>query len=40
MGFRTAQERYVDNLHLLGDAFVDKTQHVARMTWNSDEGPM
>ena len=39
VGMDISPERYVENLHLLGDAWVQKVQHVARMTLNSPDGP-
>ena len=39
VGMNTTQERYFENLHLLGKAWVRKVQHVARLTLNSPTGP-
>lgn len=39
VGMNTSQERYLENLYLLGRAWVRKVQHVARLTLNSPNGP-
>lgn len=40
VGMNTTPERYLENLYLLGLAWVRKVQHVARLTLNSPEGPI
>ena len=40
VGMNTTRERYVENLYLLGMAWVRKVQHVARLTLNSPNGPL
>ena len=40
VGMNITQERYIDNLCLLGVAWVRKVQHVARLTLNSSTGPV
>ncbi|CAF9938938.1 MAG: hypothetical protein ALECFALPRED_007931 [Alectoria fallacina] len=37
---KTSPERYIENLYLLGIAWVRKVQHVARQTLNSPKGPI
>ena len=39
-GMGTSPERYLENLCLLGKAWVQKVQHIARLTLNSPEGPV
>ena len=39
-GWDTTPERYLENLYLLGKAWVRKVQHVARMTLNTPGGPV
>ena len=40
MGMNTSRERYLENLYLLGQAWVQKVRHVARLTLNSPTGPI
>ena len=40
VGMNTTPGRYVENLHLLGSAWVQKVQHVARLTLNTPTGPV
>lgn len=40
VGMDTSPERYLENLFLLGIAWVRKVQHVARLTLNSPKGPV
>ena len=39
VGMNTSPERYLENLWLLGKAWVRKVKHVARLTLNSPDGP-
>ena len=39
VGMNTSPERYLENLWLLGRAWVRKVKHVARLTLNSPDGP-
>ena len=40
VGMNITCERYIENLHLLGSAWVQKVQHVARLTLNLPSGPI
>ena len=40
VGMNTSPERYLENLWLLGKAWVRKVRHVARLTLNSPNGPI
>lgn len=40
VGMNTTPERYLENMYLLGRAWVRKVQHVARLTLNSSTGPV
>ncbi|KAL9137306.1 MAG: hypothetical protein Q9175_001487 [Cornicularia normoerica] len=40
VGMDTSPERYLENLYLLGLAWVRKVQHIARLTLNSPNGPI
>ena len=40
VGMNTSPERYLENLWLLGKAWVRKVKHVARLTLNSPKGPI
>lgn len=40
VGMDTSPERYLENLYLLGRAWVQKVRHVARLTLNSSNGPI
>ena len=40
VGMNTTPERYIENLYLLGMAWVRKVRHVARLTLNSPTGPL
>ena len=39
VGMNTTRQRYLENLYLLGMAWVRKVQHIARLTLNSPSGP-
>ena len=39
-GWDTSCHRYLENLYLLGMAWVRRVRHVARLTWNSPTGPV
>lgn len=38
--WNTCPDRYLENLYLLGMAWVQKVQHIARLTLNSPTGPV